>query len=49
MTVWWLIAQIALVHDRSGVFALNPWLFHTASLLVHIANVLLVKLIQMLP
>ena len=45
MSAWWLIAQAALVHDRAaaGGFALNPWVFHAASLLVHAANVLLVR------
>ena len=45
MTAWWIVAQAGLVHDGSaaGGFALNPWVFHVASLLVHAANVLLVR------
>ena len=45
MTAWWLVAQAGLVHDggAAGGFALNPWVFHAASLLVHVANVLLVR------
>src|SRR5688572_5651708 len=45
MTAWWLVAQAGLVRDGGapGGFALNPWVFHAASLLVHAANVLLVR------
>ena len=45
MSAWWIVAQLGLVRDpaAAGGFALNPWVFHAASLLVHIANVLLVR------
>ena len=45
MTAWWLVAQAGLVRDdaAAGGVALNPWVFHAASLLVHIVNVLLVR------
>ena len=45
MTAWWILAQAGLVRDSAaaGGFALNPWVFHAASLLVHGANVLLVR------
>src|SRR4051812_19856889 len=45
MSAWWIVAQAGLVRDpaAAGGFALNPWVFHAASLLVHVANVLLVR------
>ena len=45
MTAWWALARAGFVRDASaaGGFALNPWVFHTASLLIHAANVLLVR------
>src|SRR5215217_3088012 len=46
MSAWWLVAQAGLVQTGSaagGGYALNPWVFHIASLLVHAANVLLVR------
>ena len=35
-TAWWLIAQIALVPDGAGQTALNPWLFHSANVALHL-------------
>lgn len=49
MSAWWLVAQAGLVRDGSAGggagarYALNPWVFHIASLLVHAVNVLLVR------
>jgi protein O-mannosyl-transferase len=47
MSAWWLVGQAGLVEHRSaaggGGYALNPWVFHIASLLVHATNVLLVR------
>jgi len=45
MTAWWCVAQAGLVRDNAAPsgFALNPWVFHLASLLVHVVNVLLVR------
>ncbi len=34
-TVWWCIAQVALLRDPAGGYALNPWLFHLANMIVH--------------
>jgi hypothetical protein len=43
MTAWWLIAKVALIGGDGEPYALNPWLFHAASLIVHVVNVLLVR------
>ncbi|MEA2736600.1 MAG: protein O-mannosyl-transferase [Humisphaera sp.] len=48
MTAWWIVAQAGLIRDVSAsgggsAYALNPWVFHIASLLVHVVNVLLVR------
>jgi hypothetical protein len=43
-TAWWLIATVARVPGAAGggAASLNPWIFHSANLLVHIASSLLV-------
>jgi len=40
-TVWWLIAQIAQTQSPEGML-LNPWIFHTANLLIHLCSVTIV-------
>jgi len=40
-TVWWMLAMIARVSLADGSTGLNPWIFHSANLLVHLAGVLL--------
>lgn len=42
-TVWWLLAQVARVEtpDAAGIW-LNPYIFHTANLLLHLGVSLLV-------
>jgi hypothetical protein len=42
-TAWWLLAALGLVSNGTGGYTLNPWVFHSANLLVHLINVLLVR------
>ena len=41
-TAWWLIAQVAQTGADASGATLNPWVFHSANLLVHVAAALLV-------
>jgi tetratricopeptide (TPR) repeat protein len=44
MSAWWLVAQAGLIRNADGGgYALNPWLFHAASVLVHVVNALLAR------
>jgi hypothetical protein len=41
-TLWIALAAIARVRGADGSVALNPWVFHGASILIHALSVLLV-------
>ena len=42
-TTWWTLARVATVpDDQTGAPSLNPWVFHTANLLVHTLSALIV-------
>jgi hypothetical protein len=41
-TVWSVLGAVSQVDDGSGHVTLNPWAFHAASVLIHLASVLVV-------
>src|SRR5262245_21660968 len=40
-TIWSAFAALATIRDASGTTSLNPWIFHSANLLVHLFSALM--------